>query len=79
MSRHPDIQPELYCGLPVRVEHRDPRAFFADWQFLKSQGFDMLDFGPRRDPNRLGIMHNGFTVQWCPRLRHPIADQCVIA
>lgn len=61
-----------YCGLPVRVEHRDVGALFADWEYFKSAGFEVRDMRPRADfvDGVMGLprLKDGFTVQWLPRL-----------
>ncbi|MBY6120235.1 hypothetical protein KUV64_13945 [Mameliella alba] len=64
----PMIPAQPYCGLPVRIEHPDPAAVF-----------DLRDMRPRADfdSGAMGLprIRNGFTVQWCPRLRCAVADQ----
>ncbi|MBV7394582.1 hypothetical protein [Mameliella sediminis] len=75
----PMIPAQAYCGLPVRIEHPDPAEVFADWFHFCASGFDLRDMRPRADfdGGAMGLprIRNGFTAQWCPRLRCAVADQ----
>ncbi|MGK7661163.1 MULTISPECIES: hypothetical protein [unclassified Marinovum] len=72
--KHRDIPVEAFCGLPVRIEHKDIDCLVADWHFFKTNGFEVRDMRPRVDCRNM-ISRNGFTVQWVPRLKAPLHDE----
>jgi len=68
MQAHPHIPAQAYCGLPFRVEHVDAQHLFADWELFREAGFEVRDMGPKGNPFER-TLRNGFTAQWCPRLK----------